>query len=123
MRTLDRNKQTFHYATYLGKTDMYDDDGYMTGESAMTYSEWKEYSANISAATGESQIEQFGNSEQYDRVIVTDDVNCEIDENTILCVDIEAIEGNTKVFDYIVKKKAKSLNSVSYAISKVKIDA
>ena len=126
MRTLERNKTNFYYATYIGMTDIKDDDDYYTGEKATEYSVWKPFSANISPATGTSQTEQFGNSEQYDKIIVTDILDCEIDENTVLAIDIAPNE-RTKttdlpVYDYIVKKKAKSLNSVSYAVSKVKVN-
>ena len=45
--------------------------------------------ANISQATGQSNTEQFGNLENYDKVIVTDDLNCPIDENSVLFIDKE----------------------------------
>ena len=124
MRTLERNKRTFAYALYMGKQEMTDDEGYLTGEPKLTYSEWIPCSANISAARGDTQTEQFGISEQYDKTIVIDDVNCPIDENTVLAIDIEPNTNSdgTPIFDYIVKKKAVSLNSVTYAISKVKVD-
>lgn len=121
MRTLERNKKQFYYALFLGETPLYDKDGYRTGEKDLNYSEWKPYSANISPAMGESQVEQFGNSEQYDKIIVTDNVDCEIDENTVLCIDIVPTQNADFTYDYIVKRKAKSLNSVSYAITKVKV--
>lgn len=126
MRTLERNKTNFYYATYIGKTEGKDEEDYYTGEPVIEYSAWKPFSANISPATGTSQTEQFGNSEQYDKIIVTDILDCEIDESTVLAIDIAPNE-RTKttdlpVYDYIVKKKAKSLNSVSYAVSKVKVN-
>ena len=31
MRALQRNKQTFYYALYLGSTESKDEDGYYTG--------------------------------------------------------------------------------------------
>lgn len=120
MKGLERNKQTFYYALYQGTAPLYDGSGLRTGETDVSYSAFKPFSANISAAKGEAQIEQFGASEQYDKIIVTDDVNCEIDENSVLCVDIEPPQ-DAFVYDYIVKRKAKSLNSISYAIAKVKV--
>lgn len=125
MRALERNKTSFYYATYLGMSDIKDESDYYTGEKSLEYSAWKPCAANISPAKGTSQIEQFGNSEQYDKIIICDDTNCEIDENTVLAIDIAPNE-RTKttdlpIYDYIVKKKAKSLNSVSYAVSKVKV--
>ncbi len=125
MRALIKNKQSFYYALYKGEEDIFDDDNNRTGETRVTYYAWKPYMANISPATGYSQVEQFGSNEQYDKVIVIDDPNCDIDEHTILCIDIlpDLTYKTEPVFDYVVKKKARSLNSVSYAVSKVEVGA
>ena len=79
--------------------------------------------ANVSAATGQSQVEQFGNLENYDKVVVTDDMTCPINENTVLFIDKEpAFDSQGKpLYDYTVKRVAKSLNSISIAVSKVKV--
>lgn len=127
MRTLERNKQQFYYATYEGKEEIIDEYGLHTAEKVTTYSPWKPFRANISPARGESEAELFGTDIQYDRVFVTDDVNCEIDENTVLAIDIAPNERPNKtdkpIFDYVVVRKAKSLNVISYAVSKVKTNA
>lgn len=122
MRTLERNKTSFYYALYLGKEENIDADGNATGTYTILYSNPVECRGNISASSGSVQFEQFGNDLQYDRVIVLDDVNVPIDENSVLWVDkeVEHDKYGNPVFDYVVKKVAKSLNSVSFAISKVK---
>lgn len=123
MRTLNRNKKTFYYCLYQGKTPVLDEYGNYTSEYKISYYPQVMVRANISPATGVSQMEQFGNLENYDKVIVTDDVTIPIDENSVLFVDKipEFKEDGTPLYDYIVKKIARSLNSVSIAISKVKI--
>lgn len=124
MRCLERNKQTFWYANYESEQRPTDGDGYETGESRVVYSSPVQMRANVSPATGNSSVEQFGNSLQYDKVIVTDDLNCPIDEHSVLCIDsppVTDISGKLVKFDYIVKKVAKSLNSVSIAVSKVEV--
>lgn len=123
MRCLERNKLSFHYALYKEKVAIKDEYGNVSGEYKLVYHEPKLYQANISAATGESQIAQFGSFIQYDRVILTDDKNCPIDEHSVLCVDVAPTydnEGNL-IYDYVVKRVARSLNTTSYAISKVKV--
>lgn len=124
MRTLERNKQKFYYATYQGEEEIIDKYGRHTAEKKTIFSEWKPFYANISPARGESEAELFGNDVQYDRVFVTDDVNCEIDENSVLAIDIAPNERETvdvsPIFDYVVTRKAKSLNFISYAVAKVK---
>lgn len=126
--------RTFHYALYEGKNEMEDEYGNTTGEYEVVYSNPVECRANISAAQGEVQSRQFGESESYDKVIVLDDRDIPIDEYSVLWVDTTPqIDENGKLaldeqgevitpHDYIVKKVARSLNNVSIAISKVRVD-
>lgn len=52
----------------------------------------------------------------------TDDMSCPIDENTVLFVDSKpGYRQGKPAFDYTVKRVAKSLNTISYAVSKVKV--
>lgn len=123
MRCARRNMKPFYYALYLGKERMTDENGDYTGASRSVYSSPKLYRANISAAKSGSAIaEVFGNDIQYDRVIVIADSEFEIDENTVLCIDIplEMNEDGTMLYDYVVTRVARSINSVSYAIRRVK---
>lgn len=119
MRTQALNRTKFYYALYIGNTELQDDNGLYTGEKGPSYGEPVLYKkGNISPATGNSDTEQFGKLEYYDNVIVTADMNCPIDENSILWVDEK---DTTKPHDYIVKKVAKSKNGISIAIAKVKV--
>lgn len=113
MRGLVRNKQTFWYAAPTGnKVPILDSNGFMTGEYETEYSERVEWKGNVSAGTGEAEAAPFGSELVYDRVIV-------------LAGDLPDIDESYKVwFDgdpYIVKKAAKSLNSLSIAIRKVDV--
>lgn len=126
MRTLVRNKRPFSYCTYK-ETVKEKEDGLYTGEKLPIYNEAVTIYGNISPAKGEAQTEQFGNSLDYEKVIVIDDINTPIDENTVLFIDkdIEYKEGSPyeyePLYDYVVKKVARSLNSVSIAIAKVEM--
>ena len=123
MRCLARNKATFYYALYTGQTEIIDEYGNATGQYSVNYGNPIKALGNVSAAQGEMQTRQFGESESYDKVIVLDDVNTPIDEYSILWVDTLPLpngDGSTDTpHDYVVKKVARSLNSVSIAISKV----
>ncbi|MCM1364654.1 MAG: hypothetical protein NC122_05060 [Faecalibacterium sp.] len=122
MKCLDRNKRLFWYSLYKGKEAIKDEYGNLTGETNVLYEEPVCMRANISPANGNAQVEQFGISEQVDKVIVTDDMCCPIDENTVLHIDTCPLcQGEAVPYDYIVKKVARSLNSISYAVSKVKV--
>lgn len=125
MKTLNRNKTAFYYALYEGKEHMVDDYGNATGEYDVKYSEPRKFFANISAANGRVDVKLFGANVYYDKVIVGDDTFPQIDEYSILWIDTAPVidnEGKTETpHDYVVKKIAKSLNSVSVAVSKVEV--
>ena len=118
MRTLERNKQTIYYALYEGKKPLTDEYGNPTGEYEVLYSEPVLLKINVSAARGEYSTRQFGEMENYDRILVTNDINLPISETSILWID--SLD-TTKPHDYIVKKVAKSLNTISYTVTKVKL--
>ena len=133
MRCLSRNKARFFYALYEGREPITDDYGNVSGEYDVKHGNPTEGYANISAAKGETQTRQFGESETYDKVIVMDNEAPPIDEYSVLWVDTEPQlnedgsllvdeRGNVVTpHDYVVKKVAKSLNNVSIAISKVNV--
>lgn len=133
MRCMERNKVNFHYALFTKRVPVVDEYGNDTGEFDVQHGNPVKSSANISAAKGETQTRQFGENVSYDKVIAMDNEAPPIDEYSILWIDITpelnadgslAVddEGNVKTpHDYIVKKVAKSLNSVSYAVSKVSV--
>lgn len=145
MRALVRNKRPFYYCLYSDKIPIVDEYGNETGEGIRTYEEPVLMYANISQATGQSNTEQFGKLENYDKVIVTDDLDCPIDENSVLFIDKEPeytdgvtidyqesstlfgddiatpVTVQTPVYDYTVRRVAKSLNSISIAVRKVEV--
>lgn len=133
MRCMNRNKVKFFYSLYEGREPITDEYGNVTGEYDVKHGNPTEGYANISAAKGETQTRQFGESETYDKVIVMDNEAPPIDEYSVLWVDtvpqlnedgslVVDEEGNVLTpHDYIVKKVAKSLNNVSIAISKVNV--
>lgn len=123
MRTMERNKHDFLYLLYDRKEPVMDEDGNETGEETVIYKSAVSFRANVSAATGASQVEQFGSLTGYDKVIVTDDMACPIDENTVLFLDkeLEYGEDGKPLYDYMVRRVAKSLNSVSIAVTKVSV--
>ena len=125
MRTLNRNKVRIYYANYVGKTQMKDEYGNLTGEYKISYDRPFALMANVSAARGESTTRQFGEDVRYDRIIILDDPAFPIAETSVLWIDTPpeiAEDGTSKTpHDYIVKQVAPSLNSVSIAVSKVNV--
>ena len=122
MKILNRNKRKFFYCLYSEQAVQYDEYGNETSEPLITYGTAVPMYANISQATGQSNTEMFGNLESYDKVIVTDDMECPIDENSVLFIDKEPeYRDNIPVYDYIVRRVAKSLNCVAIAVRKVTV--
>lgn len=123
MHKLSRNCIPVHYCLYTGNTKVFDENGNETGELIPTYAQAEEMYANVSPARGMASVEMFGNLDGYDRVMVTDWVECPIDENSVLFVDKDPVydEGGHPIYDYIVRRVAKSLNFVAIAIGKVSV--
>ena len=123
MKTLARNRRPFVFCLYDGKEPIFDEWGNETGEYRVAYKPPVCVMANISHATGISNIEQFGDLERYDKVIVLEDIETPISETTVLFVDkpYEADDDGLPLYDYIVRRVARSINSVSIAITKVDV--
>lgn len=125
MRCLTRNKSVFYYAPIAEQVEITDEYGNLTGEYHVKYSVPKKVHGNVSAAQGEMQSRQFGESESYDKVIVLDDINTPIDEYSILWVDtLPHLNGDGSTdtpHDYVVRNVARSLNGVAIAIGKVDV--
>lgn len=132
MKCMNRNKSKFFYALYTKSVPIVDEYGNTLGEMEVQHGDPIEHLGNISAARGETITRQFGEDVAYDKVLVLDNGNApKIDEYSVLWVDTLpqldaegrlAVDENGKVitpYDYTVKKVARSLNYVSYAISKV----
>jgi len=130
---MNRNKTRFFYALYGDRVPITDEYGNETGQYEVKYGNPVECWANVSAAKGETQTRQFGESETYDKVIVLDNTTLPIDEYSVLWIDtvpkldekgalVVDTEGHALTpHDYEVKKVAKSLNSVSFAVRKVNV--
>lgn len=115
MRCMTINKQTIYYSTYGEKVELLDEDGFKTGEFAVSYSDPVEMKAVVSSSAGQSTIELFGTLTGYDRVITTDDTSCTIDEKAKIWIDAKPTEDA----DYEVIRKAPSINFISYAVKQV----
>ena len=130
-----RNKQVFWYALYAGTVEQYDEYGNQNGTSA-SYGNPVQPSGNISPAKGDVVARQFGDDDQYDKVIVTGDRDTPIDEYAVLWIDtVPELDENGALkvnadgeivtpWDYIVRKVGRGLpnfGSTVIAVSKVTV--
>ena len=115
MKCLKRNQTSIYYALLQDCYEETDEYGNVIGQFDSEYSDPVKVKVNVSPARGTIDIEQFGINANYNRTIVTDDLNCPIDENSILWIGRDT----DKPYNYVVVGVAKSINSITYAIREV----
>ena len=118
MMCLGINKRPLWYALYEGKTQIEDAHGNKTGQWNTSYSAPVAVEMNISAAKGTSNLDQFGINESYSRTLVTDDIDCPLNTDSVLWIDADP---DTDPYNYRVVRVAKSLNTIVYAIEEVSV--
>lgn len=116
MRMCERNIKPFHYATYKDKTEIIDPYGNATGYSDVEYNEPVKMYGRISPSRGRADVDLFGINLVYSKTITITDMDCPIDENSVLWVDET---DTTKPHDYVVVSVARDINYIVYAIKKV----
>ena len=131
MRCMIRHKTKVWYAGYVSDAPILDSSNYDTGEKTVTYGNPVGIEAHVSPARGSAETEQFGDQVDYDRVIVVDDPNIGITEQSILWIETApSIETNGSLsltedgdpvtpWDYVVVRVARSQNFAQVAVKKV----
>lgn len=118
MRCLNRNKRQIYYALRTGEVANLDEYDNETGELTPVYDAATPLSCNVSAASGQDAVEAFGNFTSYSRTMFVSDVDCPIDENTIIWFGVDPL---IDPHNYIVTKKADSKNGILYALQEVTV--
>lgn len=122
MRDCLRNQSVLWYSLYLRKDPVYKDglvdpegNPIETGQYREVYTEPVSTKAHVTAAAGPSDMEAFGSSVQYDRVICT--VNrLGLTEQSRVWIGHPPSDGAP---DYRVKRVAEGLNQNLYAIERI----
>ena len=117
MRTLNRNKRQIYYALRNGEVEIVDEYGNETGELMPVYDPAVELKCNVSASTGADAVQAFGSFTNYSRTMCVSDMNCPIDEDTIVWFGVPPTEPH----NYIVVRKADSKNGILYALREVTV--
>lgn len=117
MRNLNRNKRLIYYANRISEVANIDEYGNETSETTPVYSEAKPLYCNVSAASGEDAVQAFGSFTGYVRTMSVADVNCPIDENTVVWFGAAPPGPH----NYIVVRKADSKNGLLYALQEVTV--
>ena len=139
MRSLKKNKQKLHYATYSDEIPVYETDGdgkikYTEVDGELVpiqigimagYNKPVVFYANISAGKGDVQADVFGSSVDYSRTISTCDMDCPITKLTRLWISCEpqynedgSVNGDSANYE-VAAPPAKSLNGIVIAIKEL----
>lgn len=144
MKALKRNAIPVWYALYLGEEDILDTNEHPTGERRARYGPLRKMMANVNAGfngrygiNSQSAVEPFGVDRRYDKTLVVADMDCPMDEYSVLIIDRPVHyehgqpvfddgasvydDDGQLVFDHIIIKVDKSINVLSYALKKVNV--
>lgn len=115
MRGLRRNQQNIWYALL---SEIIETDEWGNTENVKSYGTPLSLRISVSANKGEASAQPFGVDLQYDREMITHDMNCHIDEYTHLWLDGR---DPADTHNYEVVAVSKSLNCIRYAIRRVNV--
>ena len=115
MRSLRRNQQTIWYALLSEHAET---DEWGNADNIKEYGSPIPMNIGVSANRGETSAQAFGADLNYDREMITHDMDCPIDEYTHLWVDGRDI---IDTHNYEVVAVSKSLNCIRYAIRRVNV--
>ena len=119
MRTLKRNKRPVAYAFYQGVTELTDEDGLLTGEYSVQYTEPVKALMNVSGGRGQADIALFGLTQTFGRTATTEDLKTPFNTQTVFWVETDP---DTEPFDYRVVAVSRTINQVVLALAEVETD-
>ena len=119
MRTVKRNKRPVAYAFYQGVTELTDDDGLLTGEYQVHYTNPVKTLMNVSGGRGQADIALFGLTQTFARTATTEDLKTPFNTQTVFWVEADP---DTEPFDYRVVAVSRTINQVVLALAEVETD-
>lgn len=121
MRLMARNGRTIYYQMLTSTSAITNDDSYDTGENVYTYDSPVAVVATVSPPDGRVARTAYGASDNYDRIVLIDDMSCPISDTSLLWLDEvpRTVDGQlTNKADYIVVRIAKALNHIKVVARK-----
>lgn len=119
MRTVKRNKRPVAYAFYQGVTELTDDDGLLTGEYQVHYTDPVKTLMNVSGGRGQADIALFGLTQTFARTATTEDLITPFNTQTVFWIENDP---DTEPFDYRVVAVSRTINQVVLALAEVETD-
>lgn len=130
--TGERNKRTIYVRLNEGEEAIQDSNGYLTGATRIVYGRPIKLRMNVSEAKSRmdrlgstTYIDPYGLELGYNKVLVTCDMGCPIQEDSVLYIDrmpvLDANGDTDTPWDYILVQIKKSLNNIQYAVKRVDV--
>lgn len=144
MRILWRNKEFLYYANPASESYVTDTNGYKTGEKTITYGTPTKVrmsmaissGANNLGSQGMAELERYGIATGYTHRAVTDDMDCQMGEESHIWYKINptrtvtvtrtvngvSVTEQTEVpvpYNFVVVRKAQSLNHLIFYLKEV----
>lgn len=126
MHTLSRNKVDLWYALKTGEEEVRNEDGLLTGERRVLYSEPVHVrmsmaissGANNLGSQGMAELDPYGISTAYTHRMVTENMACPINEESLIWIRKKPAEG---AHNFKVVRVARSLNHIIYYVKEVDV--
>ena len=119
MRTVKHNKRPVAFAFYEGVTELLDDDGNLTGEYEVSYTNPVKTLMNVSGGRGQADIALFGLTQTFGRTATTEDLETNWNTETVMWIEKDP---DTEPFDYRVVAVSRTINQVVLALAEVETD-
>ena len=118
MRGLMRNKRPIYYCNFV-RVEYVEKDGKKTGRKRTVYDNVVTVYGTVSTPTGSTTLDMFGTDKDYDKIVVLDKTDIDINENSVLWIDAQY---NDNVdHDYIVRRILKNRNFLTIGVRKVDV--
>jgi hypothetical protein len=138
MRLLSRNKQDIWFANPTGSAYAVDTNGFKTGEKDITYGTAEQTRMSVAISSGANNlgsqgmadVEPYGITTGYTHRAVTEDMDCEMYEESHVWYGIEPtreVEKDGEIvteavpYNFVVVRRSPSLNHLIYYLKEVDV--
>ena len=126
MRILSRNKKDLWYANVSASSYVTDNNGLKTGEKEVTYTTPVKVRMSMAISSGANNLgsqgmvvlDPFRITTAYTHRMVTEDMDCPINEESLIWIDKTPTEG---AHNFKIVRVAKSLNHIIYYAKEVDV--
>lgn len=120
MRLMARNGRTIYYQLLASQSPITEE--WDTGEDTYVYDSPVAITATVSPAEGSTSRTAYGASPNYDRIVLIDDMDCPVEETSLLWLEREPEYVNEQLAnrpDFMVVRVAKALNHIKVVARKL----